>query len=236
MASIELDDVPGPLGEGSLQPRRRSPVLRADEVGRWDLLPGRRSDRLGGDLHALPRQPRRRLRLDVRVAVLQERLHKQLGADAERARLEVDVEKRCRGAAVVAELGQALPHLGQVAGHQHQVAHRVDAGGRVGGHNAAVAVRDHDGRLRGARQHATDSRDVLGQPGTARTPGCPRLPAAGEGRRHAGDAIHLQQLGRAVPPPRPVLHARPVHEDHSHRHSLALCGFPLSTVDVPIVT
>jgi len=226
--------VPARRAELPLQPRRRPPVLGAYEVGRWSSLPGGRSYGLGRDLHALPSQPRRRLRLrlDVTVAVLQERLHEQFGTDAERACLQVDVEERRRSAVAVTELGQALPRLGQVTGHENQVAHRVDARGRLGDHDPAVAVRDYDGRLVAARQDPADRRDVLGQPGTARTSGGPRLPAARKGRCHAGHVLRLQQLSRAVPPPRPVLHERALHEDPPSLSLLWLVRLPL----VPVVT
>ena len=98
-------------------------------------------------------------------------MHESLGehfrAHAERAGLDVDVEKRRRLG--TAERGQALADLGQVAGDQHDVADGLDAPGGFGGHDAPVAVRDDDGRLVTAPQLAAHSGDVIVK---ARSP-CP---------------------------------------------------------------
>ena len=59
--------------------------------------------------------------LDLRIAVLQERLGQGVRADGERAALGVDVEER--GGLLAAERGEALPDLGQVAGDEQQMAH-----------------------------------------------------------------------------------------------------------------
>jgi hypothetical protein len=61
------------------------------------------------------------LSLDLRTAVLQERLGQGVRADGERAALGIDVKKR--GGLLAAERGAALPDFGQGAGHQQHMAH-----------------------------------------------------------------------------------------------------------------
>jgi len=158
----DLHDVAGAAGELALPHRRGALVLRADEVRRGHLLPRRRAHGLLGDLYALPRQPGPRLRLHVRVAVLQERLDEQLGADAERSSDGVDVQER-RGL-LAAERRQALPDLRQVARDEQQVLHRAHPRRRLRGHDPAVAVPDHNGRLLTLLQHRPHRLDVLRQP------------------------------------------------------------------------
>jgi hypothetical protein len=92
MARVELDDTAGPAGELALQPGRGARVLGAHEVCRGDVVPGSRPNRLPGHLHVLNGEMIRRLGLDVGVAVLQECVHQQLGANLERPGVEVDVE------------------------------------------------------------------------------------------------------------------------------------------------
>ena len=62
----------------------------------------------------------------------------------------------------------------------------------------------------------SDRDDVLGQTRAARPRRIPCLTAAGQQRRRTPDIPLLQQLAHAVPPPRPVPHARPVHEHDPH--------------------
>ena len=130
------------------------------------MPPRRRPHRLPDDRQALPGRPVHGLPLDLRIAVLEERLGESLRPDGERAALGIDVEER--GGLLAAERGEALPDLGQVAGHEQQMAHGVDAGGGLRGDDAAVAVGDHDGRLVARRQYPPDRVDVLGQPGASR--------------------------------------------------------------------
>lgn len=61
---------------------------------------------------------------------------------------------------------QALPDLRQIAGDQHEVAHRPDSRRGLRGDDAAVTVGDDDGRLLAVLQHLPHGGDVLGQPGT----------------------------------------------------------------------
>ena len=135
-----------------------------DEIGRGHLLPGRRADGLSRDVQALPREPVSSLGLGVGVAVLEERLREGRRANTERAAHRVDVEKRGGGA--VTEVGQDLSDVGQVAGHQQQVAHGADPGGCLGGDDPPVAVGDDYGRFIAVLQDLPDCRDVLGQPRT----------------------------------------------------------------------
>ena len=121
VASVQLDDSAGLAGELALQSRWCAFVLDADEIGRGHQLPGRRTYGLCRHVRALPRELVCSLGLGVGVAVLQERLHEELRADTERASVRVYVEER--GGCAVPEVGEALPHLGEVAGHQQHVAH-----------------------------------------------------------------------------------------------------------------
>ena len=176
--------------------------------------------RLLEDRQALTGRLVRGLSLDLRIAVLQERLGQGVRADGERAALGIDVEER--GGLLAAERGEALPDLGQVAGHEQQMAHGVDTRRCFRGDDAAVAVGDHDGRLIARRQHFPDRGDVLDQPRSLRTGRLTRLAAARQGGRLAGDVPLGEQLSGPVPPPRPVLDACPMHENDSHHDLLVL--------------
>lgn len=91
-----FDDVVGPASKLALPLRGGVPVLGIHEVGRGHLLPGGRPDRLPGHLHALPSEVVCRLRLDLGVAIPEERVHQQLGVDPEGAGVGIDVEERGR--------------------------------------------------------------------------------------------------------------------------------------------
>jgi hypothetical protein len=121
------------------------------------------------------------------------------------------------GRAPSAERGEALPGLGQVARHEQQMAHGIDARSRLRGDDAAVAVGDHHGRLIARDQDLPDRGDILGQPGSLRTRPLTRLATAGQNGRLAGDAQLGQQLTGSMPPPRSVLDARPMHENDPHQ-------------------
>ena len=111
MARVEFDDIAGPMGELALQPSRGAPVLGANEVCRWHLLPSCRTDPLPGHLHALPGKMIRRLRLDLEVAVLQEGVVQQLGPNSESTCVRVDLEEGRRPA--IPEVRQALTNSGR---------------------------------------------------------------------------------------------------------------------------
>jgi hypothetical protein len=110
VTGVDLDDAAGPTGELALPVRGGAAVLGADEVRRGDPLPSRRPDRLPDDREALPGRLRGGLPLDLRVAVLEERLGQSVGADGEGAALGIDVEER--GGLLAAERGEALSDLG----------------------------------------------------------------------------------------------------------------------------
>src|SRR5215468_2402461 len=61
MPGVDLDRPIGAAGELALPLGRRAAVPRADEVGRRDLAPDRRLDRLLRHLHALAHEARGRL-------------------------------------------------------------------------------------------------------------------------------------------------------------------------------
>ena len=225
MPRVELHDVACPAGELALQLGGGTPVLGAHEVGRGHLLPGRRLHRLLEDRQALPRRFPRGLSLDLGTAVLKERLGQGVQPDGERTAVGINVEKRSR--LLAAKRGKALPDFRQVAGHQQQMAHRPDARGGLRGDDAAVAVRDRDRRLIARRQHLPDGGDVLDQPRSVGARRLTRLAAARQERRLARHAPLGQQLGSPVPPPRPVLHTCPKHENDSHQ-DLLVCFDRLS--------
>lgn len=74
VTGVELHDAVRPAGELTLALGRRAAVLSADEVRRFHLLPGSRPHRLLEDREALPGRLAHGLLLDLRVAVLEERL------------------------------------------------------------------------------------------------------------------------------------------------------------------
>ena len=85
------------------------------------------------------------------------------------------------------------------------MAYDLDSRGGLRGDDAAVAVGDHDGRLVAVLQHLPHRGNILGQPGTAGTAGQARLAAARQRRApRSATPRSCQQLGGAVPPPRPV--------------------------------
>jgi hypothetical protein len=102
------------------------------------------------------------------------------------------------------------------------VVHGVDACRRLGSDDAAIAVADDDGRLIARRQDLPDSGDVLGQSRSLPVRCGAGLAAARQRGRNARDVPLGQELGGPVPPPRSVLHTRPLHEHDSHRHLLDL--------------
>lgn len=171
----------------------------------------------------------------ISASPLQERLGQGVRPDGERPVLGIDVEER-RGL-LSAERGEALPDLGQVAGHEQQMAHGVEARRCLGGDDPAVAMSNHDGRLVARGQDLPDGGDIVGQPRSSCAGRLTHLTAAREGRRLAGDAPLGQQLSGAVPPPRSIFDACPVHENDPHHDLLA--WFPSAgqaMVDVPLIT
>src|SRR6516165_550680 len=92
----------------------------------------------------------------------------------------------------------------------------VEARRCVGGDDPAVAMSNDHGWLVARGQNLADGGDILGQPRPRGAGRLTRLTAARQRGRLAGDTILGQQLTGSVPPPRSVLDACPVHEDHPH--------------------
>src|SRR3954467_8620693 len=78
---------------GSSSPTRAAGG-RADEIRRGDVLPCRGLHRRLQPRLALPGRLLQRLALDLRIAVLQERLGERLPSDREQAALGIDLEER----------------------------------------------------------------------------------------------------------------------------------------------
>jgi hypothetical protein len=151
------------------------------------------------------------------------------------AALGIDVEER--GGLLAAERGEALPDLGQVAGHEQQMAHGIDTRCCLRGDDAAVAVGDHDGRLIAAVSDSSDRGDVLSQPRALRHRWLTSVSAAArQAGRLAGDVPSASRSAVRCHHHDPSFTTRPMHENDSHRNLLVMPISGRTTVDVPFIT